>query len=78
MCNTKTVKSIELESVNQALLSGELSADRAAAMANEILLAFRKRNSPIVAAYLPKNEVIARRFIEDRAAIEHNCVVNRK
>lgn len=48
----KRVESPELNSVNQALSSGELTADRAEAMAREILVAYRGKHAPIVAAFL--------------------------
>lgn len=72
MHNNKTVASPELDSVNEALKLGEINKARAEEMAQEILQTYKKKNAPIVAAYLPENEEIARRYIAEVLALKTN------
>ena len=72
MHDNKTIESAELESVNSALCAGEIKKERAEAMAQEILVAYKRKNAPIIPAYLPENEEIARRFISGVLALKTN------
>ena len=68
----KVVPSEEIEAINKALLAGDLTPKRAEEMARQVLNDYRRKVTPIVAAYLPENEDIVRQYVDQVLSLREN------